>query len=151
MSPDLRELLAAARRAARNAYNPYSRFAVGAAVLSSDGTIFAGTNVENASFGLAVCAERVALFSAVAAGHRQFSALAVAGTGNRPVTPCGACRQVLSEFCPAGMPIAMGALEEEVPPVVKTLGDLLPLPFRKPEPGERDQRGGHGAPAPDEA
>jgi len=93
------ELLVRAARARRDAHAPYSRFAVGAALLAADGRVFTGCNIENASYGLSVCAERVALFKAVSEGVRGFAALAVAGP--RPgVTPCGACRQVLSEFAP---------------------------------------------------
>jgi cytidine deaminase len=90
------QLLAAASAARRQAYAPYSRFQVGAAVQTDDGQIVSGCNVENASFGLTVCAERSAVLAAVAAGHRKFVAIAVASQGG--VTPCGACRQVLAEF-----------------------------------------------------
>src|SRR5258705_5272583 len=93
------ELLVRAARARRDAHAPYSRFTVGAALLAHDGRVFTGCNVENASYGLSVCAERVALFKAVSEGVRGFAALAVAGP--RPaVTPCGACRQVLTQFAP---------------------------------------------------
>jgi len=124
-----RELLAAARAAASNAYCPYSRFAVGAALLANDGRIFAGVNVENASYGLTVCAERAALFAAVSAGARRFRALAVVAGARIPATPCGACRQVLAEFCDACMPVFCGA---RTGAKVKrtTLGALLPQGFR---------------------
>ncbi len=92
-------LVQAAVAARRRAYAPYSRFAVGAALLASDGRVFTGCNVENASYGLTVCAERVALFRAVAEGAREFVAIAVA-CGESPCSPCGACRQVLREFAP---------------------------------------------------
>jgi cytidine deaminase len=93
------ELLVHATRARRAAHAPYSRFEVGAALLAEDGRIFTGCNVENASYGLSECAERVALFKAVSEGARAFTALAVAGP-RAGVTPCGACRQVLAEFAP---------------------------------------------------
>ncbi|MBS3887246.1 MAG: cytidine deaminase [Dethiobacter sp.] len=96
----LEELLASARKAWEQAYCPYSRFPVGAALLTSDGEIFIGCNVENLSFGLTVCAERTALCSAVAAGKRQFSGMVVVTDTQEPETPCGACRQALYEFSP---------------------------------------------------
>ena len=88
------ELMRLAKDAAENAYHPYSGFSVGAALLTARGSVFTGANVENASFGATCCAERVALFSAVAAGEREFSVLAVTAM------PCGICRQALSEFAP---------------------------------------------------
>lgn len=91
-------LVTAARRARRRAYARYSHYAVGAAVLTVDGKIFVGANVENASYGLSMCAERTAIFAAVAAGHRRLRAVAVATGGPEPASPCGACRQVMAEF-----------------------------------------------------
>ena len=91
-------LMAAARRARRRAYAPYSRYPVGAAVLAADGTVFTGANIENASYGLSMCAERVAIFAAAAAGHRRIRAVAVATGSPKPASPCGACRQVMVEF-----------------------------------------------------
>lgn len=89
-----------AKQASQNAHCPYSGFGVGAAVLTADGRIFSGCNVENASFGLTICAERNAIFQCIAKGYRKIEALAVYTPTESPVTPCGACRQVLSEFNP---------------------------------------------------
>ena len=103
------ELLKEAAEAASQAYCPYSEYRVGAALLTTDDTIFRGCNVENASYGLTNCAERTALFSAVAKGHRSFSALAVVSSGDDFPYPCGACRQVLAEFCSPEMPVWIAA------------------------------------------
>jgi cytidine deaminase len=94
----IRRLEAAARAAAKSAYSPYSKFKVGAAVLAGSGKIHAGGNIENASYGLSICAERTAIFTAVAAGERALEALAVYTPTPAPTMPCGACRQVLHEF-----------------------------------------------------
>lgn len=96
MTPE--ELVKKALEARENAYAPYSNFAVGAALLTGDGEVFTGCNVENASYGLTVCAERVALFKAVSRGKRTFSAIAIAAGTDDYCSPCGACRQVLAEF-----------------------------------------------------
>jgi len=93
-------LMGEAERARRMAYAPYSRFAVGAALLADDGQVFLGCNVENASYGLTTCAERTAVFTAVAAGVRTFAAIAVTAREGHGAPPCGACRQVLHEFEP---------------------------------------------------
>lgn len=93
----LKNLLAAAKAAQRQAHAPYSRFRVGAALLTKSGKIYTGCNVENASYGLTICAERVAITKAVSEGHRQFQAIAVVCPSTKP-TPCGACRQFLAEF-----------------------------------------------------
>ena len=93
----LAALITAARQARERAYAPYSRFAVGAALLAVDGTVIAGCNVENVSYPLGLCAERAAVGAAVVRGYRRFRAIAVVG-GERPLSPCGGCRQVLGEF-----------------------------------------------------
>ena len=93
-------LMEEARRARRMAHAPYSRFPVGAALLTSTGRIFLGCNVENASYGLTTCAERAAVFAAVVAGEREFSAIAITAREGQGAPPCGACRQVLQEFAP---------------------------------------------------
>ena len=92
------QVIKAAQEAAENAYVPYSRFRVGAALLTKDGQIFQGCNIENASFGLTNCAERTAIFKAVSEGYRDFECLAVYGDTKDPISPCGACRQVMVEF-----------------------------------------------------
>ncbi len=95
-----------AKEAAEKSYSPYSHFRVGAALLCSDGTIYTGTNVENRSFGLTICAERSAIVSAVSAGQKSFKALAVyCPDADYPVSPCGACRQVISEFTTPDFPV----------------------------------------------
>ena len=122
-------LVAAARAAAAHSYSPYSHYAVGAALLAEDGRVFAGCNVENASYGLTNCAERTALFKAVSEGARRFRALAIAGgTARSPALPCGACRQALAEFCPPSMPVAVAPLRRGAT-VVRPLGDYLPHSF----------------------
>jgi len=110
----------------QQAYAPYSKFLVGAAVLTEDGTVFTGTNVENASYGLTICAERVAAAAAVAAGHRKLKAVAVATAGG--ASPCGACRQFLAEF---GGSMDLLLVDADRPENVKqmSLADLLPEQF----------------------
>ena len=102
------QLVAAARKAAENAYAPYSHFRVGAALLTEDGEIISGCNVENASYGLTICAERNAVFQAVARGVRRIVAIAVYTPTDVPTPPCGACRQVLVEFGPDAEVICVG-------------------------------------------
>jgi cytidine deaminase len=102
-----RRLESAARKAAGSAYAPYSGFRVGAAVLSASGKIFAGCNVENASYGLCNCAERTAIFSAVASGERVIQAIVVYTPTPAPTSPCGACRQVINEFGPDALIISL--------------------------------------------
>jgi cytidine deaminase len=123
-----RQLMDAARSAVGRAYAPYSNFPVGAAALTSDGAIVSGCNVENASYGLTICAERVALTTAVAAGHREIVAIAVTSPRVEQVTPCGACRQFMNEFAPADRELIV-LLEGGVDPEAVPLGDLLPKGF----------------------
>ena len=123
-------LLKLARQAREHAYAPYSHFLVGAALVTRDGRYFSGCNVENGSYGLCNCAERTALFSAVAAGCRpgDFAALAVIGDTPGPISPCGACRQVMSELCSQTMPVWLGNLTGTVQET--TVQALLPGSFR---------------------
>ncbi len=125
-SESIASLAAAAKAASAKAYAPYSRFPVGAAVLTESGEVFSGCNVENASFGLTNCAERSAVFAAVAAGHRKLRACAIYVPGEKVAAPCGACRQVLREFG-AAMEIfsTCGGGEE----LRTTLDALLPNSF----------------------
>lgn len=121
-----RRLETTARSQAAKAYAPYSRFPVGAAVLAGSGRIYGGANVENASYGLCLCAERTAIFAAVAAGERSIAAVAVYTPTKQPTAPCGACRQVIHEFGPKALVISVckgkARLEE-------TLPGLLPHAF----------------------
>lgn len=124
------QLLNEAAEARTRAYAPYSDFTVGAAMLSADGRIFLGCNIENAAYSPSCCAERVALFKAVSEGARAFAAIAVvggkAGKTGACCPPCGVCRQALAEFCPPDMPVY---LEKDGKPYTTTLADLLPLAF----------------------
>lgn len=95
---EIQKLMDCAIKARENAYSPYSHFAVGAALLCEDGTLYEGCNIENASYGLTNCAERTAIFKAVSEGHIKFKALAVVADTEGPCAPCGACRQVMAEF-----------------------------------------------------
>ena len=119
------DLVERARASRNNAYAPYSGFTVGAALLAKDGKIYSGVNVENASFGLAICAERSAVANAVTAGQREFSAIAVAGPESAATVPCGACRQVLSEFNPSL--VVLYTTPDGVS--TTTIDELLPLRF----------------------
>ncbi|AEF83560.1 cytidine deaminase [Treponema primitia ZAS-2] len=123
---DMDELFLAARKAADAAYAPYSKFRVGAALLGDDGTVYTGCNVENRSFGLAICAERSAVVSAVSRGQRSFTALAISTPDSRdPVGPCGACRQVLSEFMAPEAQVRFRGSGDKTVDI--TLGALLPF------------------------
>src|SRR5436190_19656396 len=124
MTPD--DLLPAARRARANAFAPFSKFQVGAALLTADGQLVTGCNVENATYGLTVCAERVALFKAISEGHRRFRRIAIVADTISPTPPCGACRQLLWEFG-GDLEILLGNLTQETSR--HRLKDLFPLPF----------------------
>jgi len=119
------DLVALALEARNKAYVPYSHFPVGAALLAESGQVYTGCNVENASYGLSICAERVALFKAVAAGERQFEAIAV--VTETMATPCGSCRQVLAEFGEGELQIIVADPEGQME--IYTLGELLPAGF----------------------
>ncbi len=122
-------LVSAARSARKAAYAPYSNFRVGAALLAHDGHIFRGCNVENASYGLSQCAERTAFYSAIAAGYRlgDFVAIAVVGDTERPISPCGACRQVMIELGTPTLVVVLANLSGTVRET--TAGELLPEAF----------------------
>ncbi|GAC1516783.1 MAG: cytidine deaminase [Gemmatimonadaceae bacterium] len=122
----LDDLRAAARRALSAAYAPYSHFRVGAALRSADGAVVTGCNVENASYGASLCAERTALATAVAGGLRRFDALAIASDATTPTPPCGMCRQVLAEFAPNLTVVSIAGDGSEAR---WTLDLLLPTPF----------------------
>jgi cytidine deaminase len=126
------DLLALARSAREQAYAPYSQFQVGAALLTRDGRQFSGCNVENASYGLCNCAERTALFGAIAAGCRpgDFVAMVVIADTDSPVSPCGACRQVMAELCGDAMPVLLANLGGDTQQT--TVAALLPGSFKLP-------------------
>ena len=119
-------LLVRARAVRDRAYAPYSGFRVGAVLVTSDGEVFEGCNVENGSYGLTICAERAAVVAAVSAGRRSFQAVYIATDGKEPVTPCGACRQVMAEFAPGMRVVSEGGGRT----AEWTLDGLLPDPFR---------------------
>ena len=139
------ELIRRARDVRRHAHAPYSGFRVGAALMASDGSIHVGCNVENASYGLTLCAERNALGAAVSGGHRQFRALALSAESGSPAPPCGACRQALAEFSRV-LPV----ISESPGGVAKwTLEALLPEPFVDVSTAPHGKKGGgpSGGPA----
>lgn len=126
---DGQQLMEQAKLAREKAYTPYSHFKVGAALLDANGHVHAGCNVENAAYGPTNCAERTALFRAIADGceARSFKAIAVIGDTTTPITPCGVCRQVLVELCDPSMPVYMGNLNGDF--VQTSVGELLPGAF----------------------
>ena len=131
----VQQLLDGAQGIRENSYSPYSQFKVGAAVLTEDGSVFCGTNIENASYGLTVCAERNAMFAAAGAGYRRFKALALVTQKIPGIpfnAPCGACRQVMSEFMAPTAPVYIAVLDGKKRTVYcKKLEELVPFAFTK--------------------
>lgn len=127
MTVDVNTLLEQSKVAREHAHAPYSKFKVGAALLAEDGNVYLGCNVENVSYGLTNCAERTAFFKAVSEGAKEFVALAVVADSERAIPPCGACRQVMAEFCKPDMPVYLTNLKGDVE--MTTVGDLLPGAF----------------------
>ncbi|MED3882728.1 cytidine deaminase [Priestia megaterium] len=119
-----KQLIDEAIAASKQAHVPYSHFHVGAALLTTGGKIYRGCNIENASYGLTNCAERTAIFKAVSEGDKQFSAIAVVGDTDGPISPCGACRQVLAEFCDDHTQIILANLKGDF--VITNINEILP-------------------------
>nr|WP_233569478.1 cytidine deaminase [Falsibacillus albus] len=122
-----KQLIEEAKTARERAYVPYSKFKVGAALLTNDGKVYHGCNIENAAYSMCNCAERTALFKAYSDGDTQFSAIAVVADTARPVPPCGACRQVISELCSPDMKVILTNLHDDVKEL--TVSELLPGAF----------------------
>ncbi len=132
MQIHVKHLIEQAIDARTRAYTPYSHFKVGAALLTKDGKIYQGCNIENAAYTPSNCAERTAIFKAVSEGEREFAAIAIVGsmegeTNTLPTGPCGVCRQVMAEFCSLDMPVIIAKTPEDY--MQMTLGELLPLSF----------------------
>ncbi len=123
------QLIEAAKQARERAYVPCSKFKVGAALLTKDGKVYGGCNIENASYGLCNCAERTALFKAYSEGDHEYVMLAVVADTERPVPPCGACRQVIVELCDPDMPVILANMKGDVQET--TVKELLPGAFSK--------------------
>ena len=121
------ELINLAVEVSKQAYVPYSHFPIGAVLLTKDGEIYTGVNIENASFGLTNCGERTAIFKAVSEGQREFSELIVYGQTEKPISPCGACRQVMVEFFKPDLKVTLVAKDKST--VEMTVGELLPYSF----------------------
>ncbi len=126
---EILDLLNHAEKASLNAYAPYSCFHVGAALFCLNGMIYSGCNVENVSYGLTICGERTAVFKAVSEGRTHFTAMAIVASGEQMPYPCGACRQVLAEFCDDAFPIYVAKTDNLAEFQHLALGDLLPLGF----------------------
>lgn len=124
------ELLSIAREAAKNCYAEYSGFKVGAALLCADGSVETGVNIENCSYGLSMCAERVAIFKAVSSGKNSFTKIAIAGGDEEVAFPCGACRQVMAEFCNSDLVVLCSTLDGKKVQRF-SLDELLPHRFNK--------------------
>ena len=121
------ELIDLAVKTSENAYVPYSHFPIGAVLVTDEGKIYTGVNIENASFGLTNCGERTAIFKAVSEGERSFKELIIYGQTEKPVSPCGACRQVMTEFFEPDLPVTLVAKDKST--VVMTVKELLPYSF----------------------
>lgn len=121
------ELIAQTRKAMEHAYAPYSHFYVGACLVTKSGRIYTGVNIENSSYGLTNCAERTAIFKAISEGEREFAQLLVVGNTIKPLAPCGACRQVIAEFCAPDMPVILVGNEDTQ--LETTIAELLPYGF----------------------
>ncbi|MED4530758.1 cytidine deaminase [Metabacillus fastidiosus] len=124
---NIEQLIEEAKAAREMAYVPYSKFKVGAALLTKEGKVYRGCNIENAAYSMCNCAERTALFKAYSEGEKQFAAMAVVADTNRPVPPCGACRQVISELCDKNMTIILTNLKNDT--LQLTVEQLLPGAF----------------------
>lgn len=120
-------LIEESKKAREKAYVPYSNFQVGAAILTTDGKVYHGCNIENAAYSMCNCAERTALFKAYSEGDRDFKMLAVVADTDRPCSPCGACRQVISELCPSDMKVVLTNLKGDI--LELTVAELLPGAF----------------------
>ncbi|MBT2756742.1 cytidine deaminase [Mesobacillus foraminis] len=131
---DMKTLIHQAIEARKKAHTPYSNFQVGAAVLTKNKQVFLGCNIENASYGLTNCAERTAIFKAVSEGEKQIEAIAVVGDTDGPISPCGACRQVLAEFCDEHTKVYLTNLKGDT--IETTIQDLLPGYFSSKDLGK---------------
>lgn len=130
-------LISKAKKARKKAYAPYSKFKVGAALLLKNGEIICGANIENSSYGLTICAERVAIATAIAGGFSDFVAMAIVVDLPKPGAPCGACRQVIAEFAPS-LPIILANKQNDQ--IVTNLSELLPYQFSKADLDESDKK-----------